>query len=122
RAAALVVATRRAHDVRVALRLRLRHRARLAARRLRRLAAPPRRRRRARELTMRVLQCIDTLGGGGAERQLTYLAGGLVRLGHEVDVVCHVDGPWAQPLREAGATLHRLGWLDAWRLVPAIAE
>jgi glycosyltransferase involved in cell wall biosynthesis len=71
---------------------------------------------------VRVLQCIDTLGGGGAERQLVYLADGLMRLGHEVDVVCHLDGPWAERLCASGATLHRLGWLPAWKLVRALGE
>jgi hypothetical protein len=35
---------------------------------------------------MRVLHCIPTLDGGGAERQLAYLCGGLVDLGVTVDV------------------------------------
>ena len=59
---------------------------------------------------MRILHCIDTLGGGGAERQLTYLTEGLVRLGHEVDVVHLFEGAWAPRLRASGARLHPLGW------------
>jgi glycosyltransferase involved in cell wall biosynthesis len=61
---------------------------------------------------MRVLECIDTLGGGGAERQLTYLAEGLVRRGREVDVVYMLDGPNGPRLRASGATVHDLG---GWR-------
>ena len=59
---------------------------------------------------MRVLHCIDTLGGGGAERQLTYLAEGLVRRGVAVEVVYLLDGAFSPRLRASGATLHPLGW------------
>src|SRR5262249_48541791 len=64
---------------------------------------------RADQRRVRVLQCIDSLHGGGAERQLTDLAEGLVRLGHEVDVVCMVDGPHGPRLRASGAAVHDLG-------------
>src|SRR5262245_4706386 len=57
----------------------------------------------------RVLHCNDTLGGGGAERQLTYLTEGLLRLGFGVDVVHMHDGPYGPRLRASGATVHNLG-------------
>lgn len=66
---------------------------------------------------MRVLQCIDTLGGGGAERQLIYLVEGLVRLGLEVDVVYLLEGTHAARLAASGATLHPLGWRTPLPLV-----
>lgn len=66
---------------------------------------------------MRVLHCIDTLGGGGAERQLTYLSEGLVRLGVGVDVVYLVDGAFGSRLRASGAALHPLGWRTPLPLV-----
>jgi glycosyltransferase involved in cell wall biosynthesis len=58
---------------------------------------------------VRVLHCIDSLRGGGAERQLTLLVEGLVRLGHEVRVVYMLDGAHGARLRRSGAALHPLG-------------
>lgn len=66
---------------------------------------------------MRVLHCIDTLGGGGAERQLTYLSEGLVRLGVGVDVVYLLEGAFGSRLRASGAALHPLGWRTPLPLV-----
>ena len=57
---------------------------------------------------MRILHCIDTLGGGGAERQLASLIPALVRMGHDVDLVYLLDGTYSDGLRRSGATLHRL--------------
>jgi glycosyltransferase involved in cell wall biosynthesis len=68
---------------------------------------------------VRILHCIDTLGGGGAERQLAALVGGLVDLGHDVDVVYMLDGPNGVPLRRSGATLHPIGWRAP---LPLVAE
>jgi glycosyltransferase involved in cell wall biosynthesis len=48
------------------------------------------------------------MGGGGAERQLTYLCAELVRAHVEVHVACKVDGPNAERLRSSGAVLHDL--------------
>jgi len=56
-----------------------------------------------------VLQCIDSLRGDGAERQLTYLSEGLVRLGVGVDVVYLRDGTYGPRLRASGAVAHELG-------------
>lgn len=41
----------------------------------------------------RVLHCIPTLAGGGAERQLVYLCNGLARAGWQVTVAVVSHGP-----------------------------
>ena len=60
---------------------------------------------------MRILFCIPTLGRGGAERQLSYLAPELVRLGDEVHVACLRGGAFRDGLAAAGVTLHEGGSL-----------
>jgi glycosyltransferase involved in cell wall biosynthesis len=57
-----------------------------------------------------LLHAIPTLGGGGAERQLTYLAAEQVRSGHEVHVavLCR-RGPNFERLLRSGARIHELG-------------
>lgn len=58
----------------------------------------------------RVLELIPNMGGGGAERQLTYLASGLVELGWEVHVgLNHAQGANLERLERSGAVLHPLG-------------
>ncbi len=57
---------------------------------------------------MRVLHFISTLGGGGAERQLVYLARGLRARGCDVHVAILSGGTHLAGLLEAGATVHRL--------------
>lgn len=57
----------------------------------------------------RVLHCIPTLGGGGAERQLGYLALELKQLGWEVHVAFCSAGANLDRLQAAGAVLHHLG-------------
>jgi glycosyltransferase involved in cell wall biosynthesis len=59
-------------------------------------------------MTRRVLHCIPGMGGGGAERQLAYLSGELVRRGWEVHVALVSGGPNLERLRSGGATIHRL--------------
>jgi glycosyltransferase involved in cell wall biosynthesis len=56
----------------------------------------------------RILHAIATMEGGGAERQLAYLSGGLVRLGWEVHIACIRGGPNQERLEESGAIVHRL--------------
>jgi glycosyltransferase involved in cell wall biosynthesis len=56
----------------------------------------------------RVLHCIPGMGGGGAERQLAYLAGELTVLGWDVHVALVSGGPNLERLRASGATLHVL--------------
>lgn len=69
---------------------------------------------------MRILHCIPVLDGGGAERQLCYLAAGLTARGHEVDVALLRDGDLDPLLMSSGATAHRLGERHAFSpLLPA---
>jgi len=55
---------------------------------------------------MRILHLIPTLSGGGAERQLSYLASELVRMGHDVHVAYSNGGP--QKPKLPGVALHQL--------------
>lgn len=57
---------------------------------------------------MRILHCIQSLEGGGAERQLVYLAGETVRAGHEVHVASLREGAHYPALQRAGAIAHRI--------------
>lgn len=57
---------------------------------------------------MRILNVIPTLRGGGAERQLAYLAGGLRDLGCDVHVALLHGGTNQARLEAAQATIHRL--------------
>jgi glycosyltransferase involved in cell wall biosynthesis len=51
---------------------------------------------------------VPSLAGGGAERQLTYLARELVQIGCDVHVAYVQGGPNMKRLEATGATLHRL--------------
>ncbi len=55
---------------------------------------------------MRILNLIHFMSGGGAERQLSYLAPELVRRGHEIHIAYINNGP-DKPLL-SGVALHRL--------------
>ncbi len=55
---------------------------------------------------MKVLICIASMGSGGAERQVTYLAKGFVQLGHEVHVALIAYGENSGRLLESGAIIH----------------
>lgn len=55
---------------------------------------------------MKILHCIGTLEGGGAERQLCYLAKALVKKGCEVHVVLLKGGINLPRLQDSGATIH----------------
>ena len=57
---------------------------------------------------IRVLHCIPTLLGGGAERQLSYLVAGLVAQGHEVHLAHQQEGPNFALVKRSGAHLHPL--------------
>lgn len=48
------------------------------------------------------------MGGGGAERQLTYLAGPLINRGWTVHVALVAGGPNLTRLQQSGATIHHL--------------
>jgi glycosyltransferase involved in cell wall biosynthesis len=55
---------------------------------------------------MKIFHLIPNLSGGGAERQLSYLAPELVRMGHEVHVVYVSQGPEKSEM--PGVVLHQL--------------
>lgn len=55
---------------------------------------------------MRILHIIPNLSGGGAERQLSYLAPELARLGHDVHIAYSREGPQSPKL--TNIILHRL--------------
>ncbi|HEX6715717.1 MAG TPA: glycosyltransferase [Pyrinomonadaceae bacterium] len=55
---------------------------------------------------MKILYCIPTLGNGGAERQLSYLAGELQRTGHEVHIASALGGPNLDRLQSDGVQWH----------------
>jgi len=57
---------------------------------------------------MRVLHCIPSMEGGGAERQLAYLAGALSREGCEIHVAFTRGGENLARLEASGATVHPL--------------
>lgn len=57
---------------------------------------------------MRLLYCIPDLGHGGAERQLSYLAAEMARMGHEVHLASFRGGPNLDRMERAGVVWHRL--------------
>jgi glycosyltransferase involved in cell wall biosynthesis len=57
---------------------------------------------------MRILHCIPSMLGGGAERQLAYLAAEQSKRGYQVDVALLFDGPNGDRLRCSGVTIHSL--------------
>jgi glycosyltransferase involved in cell wall biosynthesis len=57
---------------------------------------------------VRILHCIPHLTGGGAERQLAYLAEHLARAGHEVHVAYLTGGPVPREPEQVGVRLHPL--------------
>ncbi len=58
---------------------------------------------------MRILYCIPNLEHGGAERQLSYLAAELAKIGHEVHVASSRGGPNLDRLKSGGVSWHYLG-------------
>jgi len=67
---------------------------------------------------MKILYCIPTLGPGGAERQLTYLAIGMKKAGHEVHVAFAKTGPNDDRLAASGIAIHDVG--GRWNHDPRI--
>jgi glycosyltransferase involved in cell wall biosynthesis len=57
---------------------------------------------------MRILHCIPTLGGGGAERQLALLGPKHVAAGHDVHVAFIRGGTYLEPITRGGVTAHHL--------------
>ena len=58
--------------------------------------------------SLRILHLIPTLAGGGAERQLCYISGELVKMGHEIHVGFFQPGANLDRLVAGGAVAHRL--------------
>ena len=56
----------------------------------------------------RVLHLIPSLSGGGAERQLSYLAPELVRLGWEVHIGFLKTGPVSTSRNKCGVHFHKI--------------
>jgi glycosyltransferase involved in cell wall biosynthesis len=56
----------------------------------------------------RVLHCVPSMTGGGAERQLVYLADALTAEGWDVHVALNAGGPNLADLERTGATIHHL--------------
>ncbi len=59
---------------------------------------------------MKIVHCIPNFAGGGAERQLAYLAKSLVEAGIEVHIVYLSEGKNYNRICNSGATLHRLNF------------
>lgn len=57
---------------------------------------------------MRILHCIPSMGGGGAERQLVYLADEMMLRGWEVHVALLHDGPNLKYLHETKVIIHKI--------------
>jgi len=67
---------------------------------------------------MKILYCIPTLGAGGAERQLAYLAAGMKKAGHDVHVAFATTGPNDDRLAASGVAMHDVG--ERWNYDPRI--
>ena len=76
----------------------------------------------------RILHCVPTMKGGGAERQCAYLVTELVRMGWQVDVALWAGGDNMARLEASGARIH---WLKgfhqfdprlAWQMVRIIGR
>jgi glycosyltransferase involved in cell wall biosynthesis len=61
-----------------------------------------------RDEAIRILHCIPTFGGGGAERQLSYLADALARRGVDVHIAYTGRGPNFDRLLGSNVKLHEL--------------
>jgi len=57
---------------------------------------------------MRILHCISSLSGGGAERQLSYLAPELVSNGIETHIIYLSDGPTPPEFSGTGVIIHKI--------------
>jgi glycosyltransferase involved in cell wall biosynthesis len=62
--------------------------------------------------TVRLLYTIPSLGQGGAERQLSYLAGAMTELGHTVEVAFLRSGVHRDRLGDFGVRMHDIGPLE----------
>lgn len=57
---------------------------------------------------MKILHCISSLSGGGAERQLYYLSSGLAQKGNEIHIAYLTDGPNPPYYDIKEVTLHKI--------------
>ncbi len=73
---------------------------------------------------MKIFYCIVNMGGGGAERQLCYLAGELVRQGHDVHVAVGGGGVNLERLKASNATVYELTSRSSydWRIVKQLIK
>jgi glycosyltransferase involved in cell wall biosynthesis len=62
---------------------------------------------------MKILHCVATFGGGGAERQLSYLAPEMKRRGVDVGVAFKLLGPNFDRVERAGVNLHKIQSSDS---------
>jgi glycosyltransferase involved in cell wall biosynthesis len=62
--------------------------------------------------SLKILYCTPSLGGGGAERHLCYVAARLAASGHEVHVAYARGGVNLDRLRSAGVGMHEVGGGD----------
>jgi glycosyltransferase involved in cell wall biosynthesis len=69
----------------------------------------------------RVLHCIATMAGGGAERQLTYMSQGLTQRGWDVHVAITAAGTNLKRLQSSGAEIHYLS-RRAFLLLPQLIK
>lgn len=65
---------------------------------------------------MKTAFIIRDLGHGGAQRQLSLLAAGLVREGHEISVLHFYGGPFEKKLRDSGVRTTCVGKNGRWDL------
>ena len=77
---------------------------------------------------MKILQLIPNMTGGGAERQLVYLSGALVRRGWDVHVGLIREGPNFEKLVASGCKIHKIpaignhDVLILWHLIKLIRD
>jgi glycosyltransferase involved in cell wall biosynthesis len=73
---------------------------------------------------MRIIHFIPRLGGGGAERQLSYLAPEQARLDHEVHVCYLHTGEYLERLQSTRVVLHKLAGSGNYdiRIVPQMGD
>jgi len=57
---------------------------------------------------MIIMFCVPNMAGGGAERQLVYISGELVRRGHQVHVALVAEGPNYEALVNTGCVIHKI--------------
>jgi glycosyltransferase involved in cell wall biosynthesis len=57
---------------------------------------------------LRILHCIPSLDGGGAERQLSYLSAALQTKGVDVHIAYHLDEPRLSEWTGSSVTIHKL--------------